>query len=495
MKQTELDEPPPDGVALQTRTAVAGQGNKWSQRETPVKIEGNLTNEGMSITISSILISKKLNINYPKNIWGNFPKANKQKLLDNIIYIFTAHLPLIFSRTLSLEYNIGYPQVYSWVHQCFMRHLPAYWHLHNKKRGTKILPLLKNILNSHSNFELKKESFTDFAQTKTENVIIPFTFGKDSLLSYNIAKEIGLKPTLVYFNDPIEDYEGKHKKQLIEKFTADTGEQIHYLENHLGKLRSPGEGWFGWELALTSWGILSLPFAYTEQAKYIIFSNEISCNDFFYDDEGFKIFVDYEQSGQATKEISLVTGAISHGQVLTTTFLQGIYEMAILAVLKDRYPYSFNYLMSCWAENEFAANKRWCANCSKCARIYVFLTAIGIDPKSAGFEDNLLLEECERFFNIFGAKASGNCYDSFGTNRDEQLTAFYLTALRGNRDPLIKKFINSPEYIEAANRHDELINKYFGVHTENVTPLHWKKQIDTIFESSLKRFREELKTI
>ena len=36
---------------------------------------------------------------------------------------------------------------------------------------------------------------------------------------------------------------------------------------------APGDGWFGWELALTSWGILSLPFAYSEQAKYIIFSN------------------------------------------------------------------------------------------------------------------------------------------------------------------------------------------------------------------------------
>ena len=468
---------------------------QWHEREIPIKVEGKTHHQGITVEISSKLLSTKLSINYPNTVWQKYPQENKVKLLDNITYIFTAHLPFLLKGNIRLEYNTGYPHVYSWASQCFLRYLPAYWYLYRGRRGTKVFPLLKTMLNSRAYFSETKDIPPRFPETIDEKIIIPFTFGKDSFLTYNLSKEIGLSPTLVYFNEPTEAYARQHKLQLIEKFSRETKEKVYYLENPLGSLREYGEGWFGWELALTSWALLSLPFAYHQKAGYLVYSNETSCNDFFYDSENLKVIPDYEQSGQATEEISILTQALSEGEVYTTTFLQGLNEIANVAILKNRYPYVFKYLMSCWAETQAAQDKRWCATCSKCARIYLYLSANGINPiKKAGFKDNLFQLKYQPLYNVFG-QATGTGFDAFGTNRDEQLLAFYLTFLRGNKDPLVQKFASSPLKKEAEARLAELINQYFSLHDEHLTPPQWKKKIDRIYQESLKKVREEIRSL
>lgn len=469
---------------------------EWHEREIPVKVNGRVTETGVKVEISSKHLTTNLNLDYPNLIWEKYPKENKIKLLDNITYIFTAHLPFLLKGNIRLEYNTAYPHSYSWASQCFMRFLPAYWYLYRGRRGTKVFPLLKTMVNSRAYFSETKDIPPRFPPTIDENVIIPFTFGKDSFLTYNVSKEIGLNPTLVYFNEPTEEYASKHKKDLIGKLRSEIKDKIYYLENPLGTLRAYGEGWFGWELALTSWALLSLPFAFKEKAGYIVFSNESSCNDFFYDNETLKVIPDYEQSGQATEELSILTQSLSEGEVYTTTFLQGLHEIAIVSILKNRYSSNLRYLMSCWAESEAARDKRWCANCSKCARIYLYLAANGIDPiKEAGFKDNLFLKEKVMLYNIFGQTAAGTGFDSFGINRDEQLIAFYLVSLRGNKDPLVLQFNKSPEKKEAEARFEELVEKYFSLHEEFVTPPQWKKRIDRIFGEALKKVREELRSL
>jgi len=468
----------------------------WHERDIPVKINGITTKKGVRIKISSKPLSTDLSIEYPNSIWKDYPEENKVKLVDNITYIFTAHLPFLLKETIRLEYNTGYPHAYSWANQCFMRFLPAYWYLCKGKRGTSVVPILKTMLNSRAQFSETKDVPPKFPETIDENIIIPFTFGKDSFLTYNIAKEIGLHPTLVYFNEPTEEYARKHKLKLIEKFSEKENEKVYYLENPLGNLREYGEGWFGWELALTSWCLLSLPFAYKKKAGYIVFSNEASCNEFFYDKDNLKVIPDYEQSEQATEELSILTQALSEGEVYTTTFLQGLHELAILSILKKRYPKSLKYLMSCWAETEPAKDKRWCADCSKCARIFVFLSALGINPmKEVGYKDNMFMPEFERLYNVFGKTAAGTGFDSFGINRDEQLLTFYLTYLRGNRDLLVVKFAESSSFKEAESRFDELIEKYFTLHEEFITPPQWKERIDSIFSETLEKVREEAKAL
>jgi hypothetical protein len=467
---------------------------EWHEREVPVKITGSTSVTGMNIKIDSDELKSSLALEYPNSIWQKYLKQNKVKLLDNVTYIFTSHLPFLLKGNIRLEYNTGYPQTYSWANQCFMRFLPAYWYLQRGRRGTGVFPLLKTMLNSRTTFKETKDIPPSFPETLQKNVIIPFTFGKDSFLSYLVAKEIGLNPTLVYYNEPTELYAREHKLNLIRRFEKETGESIYFMDNPLGNLREIGEGWFGWELALTSWTLLSLPFAYVKKAAYIIFSNEWDVNKFFYDDEGLKVIPDYEQSAQALEELSIMTQSLSEGEVYTTTFLQGLRDLAIISIIKQRWGIkTYNFLMSCWAENESAKDKRWCATCSKCARLYVYMVACGIDPvKDAGFKDNMLELDKLHLYNVFGSNASGTGWDAFGLNTDEQALAFYLAYLRGNRDALTLKFKHTQLFKEVEANFPAIINTYFDLYPESSMPLQWRNKINKIYKDSLGVIRKEM---
>jgi hypothetical protein len=469
----------------------------WHEREVPVVVHGSSTTKGVRITVTSDQLTTAFELQYPDSIWERYPKQNKAKLVDNITYVFTAHLPFLLKGNIRLEYNTGYPQAYSWANQCFMRFLPAYWYLYRGRRGTSVFPLLKTMLNSRALFAEAKDIPPVFPETYKKNVIIPFTFGKESILSYCVAKDLGLQPTLVYFNEPTELYARKHKLDLIKHFSQVEDVDLYYMDNPLGGLREYGEGWFGWELALTSWSLLALPFAYKHKATYLIFGNEKSNNDFFYDEEKLKVIPDYEQSAQATEELSLLTQSLSEGEFYTTSFVQGINELTIIAILKQKYfATTFKYLMSCWAETEAAKDKRWCAHCSKCARLYVYMTANGIDPqREAGFEDNMFTDDKAELFNVFGSHATGTGWDAFGLNTDEQALAFYLTYLRGNRDPLVVRFSKSPLFAATKKRFNQLMKEYYYLHEEKVTPLQWRNKIHKIYKSALTDLRKEIRSL
>lgn len=464
----------------------------WHEREIPVRIHATNTTKGVKIKISSKPLSTEFEVKYPNSIWEKYPKENKIKLLDNIAYIFTAHLPLYLKGNIRLEYNTGYPQCFSWAQHCFMKHLPLYWYYY-KSRGTGVFPLLKTLLNSRAYFSDTKDVPPEFPATDDNNIILPFTFGKDSFLSYHVIKELGLNPILIFFDNPDDsDFEGKHKKILFKEFVKKTKDQYHFFENPIEQIRDQEpQGCYGWELLLTSWTILSLPFAYKHEAGYLVFSNEKSVNAFFYDESGFKVVPEYEQAYQATEELSLMTQALSEGEVYTTTFLQGLNDIAIVGILKYRYPETtLKYLMSCWSGAE---DKRWCGNCSKCARLYLYLSAFGVDPiKEAGFEDNLFLKSHQNLYNVFGKKASGTGWDSFGLNTYEQALAFYICTLRGQKDPLVKKFKKTQLYKYVKENLAELVDEYLSLHEEHTTPVIWEKQINKIYNSTLREIKKDI---
>lgn len=489
----ESEEPP--GTSIDNHQ---WKWRKWHEREQPIKIKGKITKKGVQIHIKSKQLNTDLTLEYPNEIWRRFPKTNKEKLLDNIAYIFTAHLPFLLKGNIRLEYDTCYPHSFLWANQSFVRHLPAYWYLQNAKRGSRVSPVLKTLLNSRALFAPTQDIIPSFPVTIDERLIVPFTFGKDSFLTYHVAKEIGLEPILIWFHDPMDEgYEGKHKRILFDKFSQKIKDVTYYIDNPLGSLREKGGGWFGWELAITSWILLALPFAYRHKAGYIVVSNEKSTNAFFYDLGGIKVVPDYEQSAQATEELSLLTQALTEGEVYTTTFLQGLQEFAIIAILKQRYfKLTFPYLMSCWSEKEEGRNKRWCGNCSKCARIYSYLVGNGIDPiKDAGFKDNMFVLEKEHLFNVFGETASGTGWDAFGLNREEQGFAFYLSCLRGNRDPLVKKFKKEKMYREIEKNFRKCLDEYLRLHKQHITPRQWKGKINRIFETALAEARKEVLSI
>jgi hypothetical protein len=471
--------------------------NSHAQKKSPeicLKVNGKVTKTGLSINVVDHELSKKVQFRYPNHVWKQYGMANRKKLVDNLTYIFTAHMPFIVGKSARLTYNTAYPQVYSWVNQTFMRFLPAYQYLHKGKPNMETGTILRTLLNSTSAFLGDRDDQPpEFPETFNKNVVIPFTFGKDSFITYHIAKELGLNPTLVYFNEPTEKYSDKHKQKLVKQFYKDTGEKVFYINNTLGALRSEGEDWFGWELALTSWALLALPFAHMNKAAYVIYSNPKSNNNFMFDSEGYKVMPTYEESDQAVEEISLVTQSLSEGEVSVISFLMGISNLGIMAVLKDRYyEGTFKYLMSCWAENKYAKDNRWCCHCTKCARTYMYLLSQGIDPKVAGFRENMLKAEKMDLYNVFGKRASGTGWDAFGLNTEEQALAFYIAILRGFKAPLLSEFKRTPLFEEVKKDFKHLIEDYYSLHPERIIVGRWKPAINKILKESLEKSKEEI---
>ena len=491
MKQSDEGDPPKRN---QKRETPRRKWREWHEREVPVKITGQSEENGIHIQVESKDLSTDLHLEYPGGTWHLYPKENKGKLIDNITYVFTAHLPFLLKGNIRLEYNTAYPHSYSWAIQCFTRALSSYWYIYKGRHGTAIPPMLKTLMNSRSFFSQSADQPPKFPESIDERVIMPFTFGKDSFLSYYVAKELGLTPYLVYFNEPTEVYSRQHKLDLIEAFSQETGEKISFMDNPLGTLREYGEGWFGWELAITSWTLMALPFAYLSKAGYIVFSNEKSVNDFFYDDDGYKVLPDFEQSAQATEELSLLSQSLSEGEVYVTTFLQGLNDLGIVGILRERYGLQpFKYLMSCWAETQAAENKRWCAECSKCARLYIYMLANGIDPqKEGGFQDDMLALEKKGLYNVFDQNASGTGWDAFGLNLEEQSLAFLMAIERGHQGPLLDLFKQTENYQQAMDHFEELVDEYYGLHDESTSPPQWKKKIDKMYAKTLKDLRYEI---
>lgn len=487
-----ISMPDVDNMEFFRTPAMLNKNSKaWHEKEIPIRINSYNRDEGIEINIESKLINEHKLMKYPNGIWQNYPEDNKAKLLDNIAYIFTAHLPMLLKGNIRLEYNTGYPQCFSWSQQSFMRHLPLYWYYY-KKRGMSVMPMLKTLLNSRAYFCDTTDVPPEFPISVDENVILPFTFGKDSFLTYHICKELKLNTILVFFNDPsFLGYEGVHKKILFDEFLKKNQNDLYFLENPMEGLRDNGDGWFGWELSLTSWALMCLPLAYKYKAGYILFSNEKSVNAFYYDDQGFKVVPEYEQAYQATEEMSLLTQAMSEGELYTSTFLQGLNDLAIVAVLKENYAKeTFPYLMSCWDGSE---EKRWCGKCTKCARLYLYLSAMGVNPiEEAGFEDDMFSEDKIDLYNAFGEKASGLGWDSFGLNKEEQELSFYICAKLGYKSPLVEIFKNSEAFARVEENLTTMVDEYLGLHEEHTSPLIWRTQINEIYNKALKKVRDRV---
>lgn len=488
MKKTEKKpkqkKPPPEEV-----------NNKI--KELSIKVNSTFDDKKINLKIfKENKLFKNLKFKYPNSIWKKYNKFNKRRLVDNLSYIFTSHLPFLYNQPMKIIYNTALPETFSYAQYFFLRYLPAYAYL-NKNIIEK--DYLKILFNTNYEFNFLNDKATYFPKTKNNRVIILFTFGKDSFLTYHLAKELGLDPILIWFNDPIDEgYEAIHKLKLFDSFLKKHKEKAYIIDNDFSVLREKGDGWFGWEMAITSWVLFSLPFSYYFKAKYILVSNEKSNNDYLFDKNGYKVIPDWEQSLIATKELSLLIQSLSENEVFVFTFLQGLNDLAIIGILKERYyDETFKHLMSCWSEQhtggENSRLKRWCGHCTKCARIYVYLLANGINPhKEAGFEDNMLENSKEKFYNVFGQKAKGTGWDSYGLNVYEQALAFYLSYLRGYDYPLIRKFRETLLFDYVEKNFNRLVEEYYGNFEDYLIPKIWKKKVRKIFKTTLDKVKKEI---
>lgn len=449
-------------------------------KQPATKVFRNVIPNGVEISLDR----KNYEILYPSSIWKQFPDIYRQNFADALAYSLTMHLCL--NGHSKLIYNFPHPQIEPFFFEGMIYSLGETSLLEGK--DTRVSDLIRLFYNHNLNITFtgrpRYRRFKSIGRNTKNLALIPFSFGKDSLLTFALAKELGIETYPVFFREPKDAIENRHKRKIAVKFLEEFNLEVNFFPVSAGRLRQTTGRWWGWDLLLTQYTLLLIPYTFGLRARYLFWAHEQSCNDFMTDAEGYLINPVFEQSARwllTSNNLARELGS----NTLFISLLEPIHEIAIMKILHHRYPEIAKYQMSCFFLEDASANKRWCGQCSKCARMYIFMLALGIDPQTVGFTENMLgLKKSDLFALFDGNNDVKGIYDESGLGKDEQLLAFLMAHQKGIKGPLMKEFTRK-NLLEAKTREKELREKFFGIHTTNTLTYEIKTPL-------LKIFREEL---
>jgi len=447
---------------------------------SPLRIDARQIPTGLTISFRE----RVYETSYPNQAWSDYPTQVKDVLFDNLVFAATIHLPLALGED-EVYYNTSPPIFQPYFFQNMTMDFPSCADVDQ----TNTSDLLRRFMNLKIRFKDYNIKFPHYeGDASPDSSIVSLSFGKDSLLTFAICNELGLNPKIVYIVEPSLKYEEKHKTVLAEKFHREFGAKLNKVTHTTGLLRDGvhlgvGKTELGWGLQSTEYALLLLPFAHRYKASYILFGNEQSCGAYYFDREGYVCYPAYDQSHAWTKQIDIMTQLMTNNGVKTMSVIEPLNDIAVMAVLNNRYPEIAKYEMSCFTETEAGRDYRWCQSCQVCSKMYLLLVALGVDPRRVGFTRNMLVKDNKGFFSLFGGK-SVSTYALTGLGRDEQLFAFYLAHKRGDRSDLVREFGKSFLH-EAEEREDELYKTFFGIHESITMP-------PEIRDKAISIYREEL---
>ena len=424
---------------------------------------------------------------YPTSVWGATPKETQTALKDNLAVATTMHLPLVLDVP-SIVYHSGCPLLEPYFVQNFLKDIPSC----TEVDGTSTDEAVRKFFNTEYQFLDPEIAYPSRQPVDSPSgALVGTSFGKDSLLTYAVAEEIGLEPEMVYVVEQSMTYEQKHKTELAQRFKNEFGKQLNILRHETGKFRDyPYLGVpfteMGWGLQTTEYALELIPFAYALKAKYLLFGNEQTAASTYMDSEGrWTVHPCYDQSHRWTVHIDQITQTFSGRSVNTGSLIEPLMDMMIQYILAHRYPQLAKYQMSCFTETEAGRDYHWCHNCSICAKMYLMCVGSGIDPQKIGLRENMLEPEYKRFFTLFGGKSITMTYAHTKVGRDEQLFAFYLAAERGAEGGLIDEFKASPLIQEAKDREEELRKTFCTLHSSISVPKELRNSVNSIYKEEL----------
>ncbi len=436
-----------------------------------------IVRDGVEIKV----LGKKYTLNYPRYIWDEFPKSLHRPFADAAAFLATWHLPYL--RKTKIAYHFPHPLVESVFSKLLLFSLPMNIF---ENRNITTSQILKNFFNTTSQTQYKGLNFyysgKRLKRKLEEKALILFSFGKDSLLTYALLEELGVKTIPFFIHEPQSNYENLHKKKLAEKFYKKGGEEVDFFKLAVGRLRQ-GKGFhWGWDLILSQYVFILLPYFFYHRAKYLFIGNEQTCNFSITDDEGYLVNPVFEQSVpgmQLQQDFPKAFFIKTH----IGSLIEPLHDHLILYILHHRYPDIAQFQMSCFSYAiKEAKQNRWCGVCEKCARLYILFLGLNINPAKVGFKNKDMLSlKKKKLYPLFSHRKFMGLFGSSGLGRDEQLLSFFLAYRNGVKGDLISEF--KKKYLkEAEKRKGELIQEYLGIHSSYTLPKELRVKVLNIFK-------------
>ena len=164
-------------------------------------ITAQITNSGLTIE----LLKKKYQTVYPKKIWQKTTPIFKIALLENFVFGICEVVPVILNKVKTVV-NFKRPI----LENLFFRN--QLYDITDCEKGDNKPPLhyLKKFYNLDWQFASGNstipQSKDTTKNTNHKTAIVPFTFGKESLVTAGLCRELGIKPILVYCEEPAQMY-------------------------------------------------------------------------------------------------------------------------------------------------------------------------------------------------------------------------------------------------------------------------------------------------
>lgn len=427
--------------------------------------------------------NKKFSLSYPKKIWKSYPNSVKGVLIDNLAHLLTINFPLV-AGIKKLKYNTSSPLFKSFFDTVVINSLPGAVEDYKIKTEDAIKQFL-NIDYEFDGSEIKLPSYYNFEPE--EKAVVSLSCGKDSLLSLAVCNEIGLNPVAVYVNDTVSPSENKIKIKFGNKLCKENDIEFHVVRNEIEKLND-FESWrkketcVGYTHMVTGFSLIALPFLHHSRSKYIVIGNQKNMEFKFCNKDGFFTYPSFDQSIEWMKEQDKMIKTMTDRKAGIVSVIEPLTNIAIIRILNKRYGKFAKYEISC-DSLDGSREKRWCHNCSKCARLSLMIKGNKIDVKTVGFKKNLLNKGNIDLYCLFGGKKVG-IYEKSMEARDEQLLAFYMAYRNGEKGYLIDLF--KEKFLEEAkSREDELIKRFFSIQDSVTMPKNIKKSVFSIYKEEL----------
>lgn len=444
-----------------------------------MKVSYSKNKRGITIKVNN----STFGISYPPQIWKNFiSEPNSRSWIDNITYARTVGLGLNKDNT-NLDFNFPVPVLKTFFDISMFYDIPRIM----DEDKIELKHIMKNIFNSKMSFNGYDVELPKFEGTLKEDAIIAASFGKDSLLSYGLAKEIGLNPKLVFVDDKYNDAESNLKREIMKKFSKEVDDVFliedetdrFYDKKNLNKddLSSCSTN------AMNLYTMMLLPFNFFFKSKYIVLGNEQNLNDYFIDKNGIICYPSPDQTSDWIKQQEIFIRMLSSNKAKVVSLIEPLYNIAEMKILHNRYKNVGKYQMSCMLEGIKISKSHWCGECAGCCKAFLFFKALNIDPIKYSFTDDLFKKEYRIYYPLFSKKGA-RIYEKPPRVRDEQLFSFYLAYKNKAEGYLINEF--KRKFLrEAKKREDELYKTFYSIHKSVTTPNKIKGRLMSIFKEEL----------
>ena len=248
-------------------------------------------------------IQSKFRFLFPTQIWKPLQGKLRKILAEHITYLNTYYYPLLFD-VKEMEYNFSLP----FLSQYFYKNIILEILVNCDESNLSTDKHLRKFCNTAHNFTSNQAQFPRIRLPKFENkACISLSFGKDSLTSFALAKELGLDPVAVYIKDTGASKENAAKVKMCQRFAKEFRTDVFTIKNELEDLRDSSEHDFGANSLLGTYAIALVPFSIFFRSKYILLGNEQSRNDYYFGREGFIAYPTFDQTSEGTSANSIVS--------------------------------------------------------------------------------------------------------------------------------------------------------------------------------------------